>query len=56
MEPALHVKKWSNRFDNLDEEADLKRTLAALEDENGKLKQLIVRLSETILRNVTGRP
>jgi hypothetical protein len=56
MEPALHVKKWSNRFGNLDHEADLKRMLAALEDENRGLKQLIVRLSATILRNVTGRP
>jgi hypothetical protein len=56
MESALDVKKWSNRFDNLDEEADLKRMLAALEDENGKLKQLVVRLSETILRHVAGRP
>jgi hypothetical protein len=56
MESALHVKKWSNRFDNLDEEVELKQMLAALENENGRLKQLVVRLSAMILRNVTGRP
>ncbi len=56
MEPALRMKKWPNRFEKLDHDVELKRVLAVLENENGQLRQLVVRLSATILRNVTGRP
>jgi hypothetical protein len=56
MERVLQEKRWANRFDRLDGDAQLKQTLEALEHENGRLRQLVVRLSETIIRNVTGKP
>jgi hypothetical protein len=56
MEQVLQEKKWTNCFDRLDGDAQLKQTLEALELENGRLRQLVVRLSETIIRNVTGKP
>jgi len=47
-------QKWRNRFDDVDPDAQLKQFLA-LEHENSQLKKLVVRLSETIIRNVTSR-
>jgi hypothetical protein len=51
MEPNLREKQLSDRF----EDTELKQTFAGLERENGQLRKLVVRLSETILRNVVDR-
>jgi hypothetical protein len=47
-------QEWRNRIDDTDPDAQLKQFLA-LESENNQLKKLVVRLSETIIRNVTSR-
>ena len=44
---------WSNRFNELDRDLQLKQALDSLQSENTQLKKLVVRLSETIIRNVT---
>jgi hypothetical protein len=51
MEPNLREIQWSDRF----EDTELKQTFAGLERENDRLRKLVVRLSETILRNVADR-
>ncbi len=56
MEPTLREKKWSSLFEEFSRDAELKRTFTALEDENIRLRQLVVRLSATILQNVTRGP
>jgi hypothetical protein len=38
-----------------DDEDELRAVLASLARENSQLKQLVVRLSETVLRNVTAK-
>jgi hypothetical protein len=48
-------KKWPNRFDEIDRDLQLKQILDSLETENSLLKGLVVRLSETIIRNVTAK-
>lgn len=40
-------------FDPFDRDIQLKRAIDVLKKENRELRQLVVRLSETILRNVT---
>jgi len=52
MKPIPREKKWSSRFDELNRNTELKHAFTALEDENSRLKQLVIRLSATILRNV----
>jgi hypothetical protein len=47
-------QEWRNRIDDTDPDVQLKQLLA-LESENNQLKKLVVRLSETIIRNVTSR-
>ena len=62
MEQALNTlstDKWSANGDQFDRDIQLTRALDVLKKENGELRQLVVKLSETILRNVTanvGRP
>jgi hypothetical protein len=51
MEPNLREIQRSDRF----EDTELKQTFAGLERENDRLRKLVVRLSETILRNVADR-
>ena len=45
----------SHRFDEVDRDLQLKQALDSLESENGQLKELVVRLSETIVRIVTAK-
>jgi len=52
-EVALHQS--AGLTDDADRDAHLKRVLDHLESENSQLKSLVVRLSETIIRNVTSR-
>jgi hypothetical protein len=55
MENAARKKKWSSRFDDVDQDTQLKRAMDALENENNRLKTLVIRLSETIIRNAVAR-
>jgi hypothetical protein len=48
-------QRWSHNFNEVDREAQIKQALDSLEIENGQLKQLVVRLSETIIRTVVAR-
>jgi hypothetical protein len=45
----------SHQFEAVDRNAQLKQALDILENENGQLKELVVRLSETIIRIVTAK-
>jgi hypothetical protein len=55
MENAARQKKWSSRFDDVDQDTQLKRVMDALENENNRLKKLVIRLSETIIRNAVAK-
>jgi ribosomal protein L12E/L44/L45/RPP1/RPP2 len=55
MENAARKKEWSSRFDDVDQDTQLKRVLDALENENNRLKTLVIRLSETIIRNAVAK-
>ncbi len=52
MQENARDKNPVNSFDKIDHDIQLKQTLDYLEDENSKLKTLVVRLSETIIRNI----
>jgi hypothetical protein len=54
MQEIAHKEKWSNRFDQIDQDLELKRMLNNLETENSLLKRLVVKLSATIIKNVAG--
>jgi hypothetical protein len=53
MQEVSSPHTWSNRFNELDRDLQLKQALDSLQSENTQLKKLVVRLSETIIRNVT---
>jgi hypothetical protein len=55
MENAARQKKWTSRFDDVDQDTQLKRVMDALENENNRLKTLVIRLSETIIRNAVAK-
>jgi hypothetical protein len=55
MQKTARKEQWSNRFDEIDQDRQLKRVLDTLENENSRLKTLVVRLSETIIRNAVGK-
>jgi hypothetical protein len=55
MENAARKKRWSSRFDDVDQDTQLKRVMDALENENNRLKTLVIRLSETIIRNAVAK-
>jgi hypothetical protein len=55
MENAARKKQWSSRFDDVDQDTQLKRVMDALENENNRLKTLVIRLSETIIRNAVAK-
>jgi uncharacterized protein YlxW (UPF0749 family) len=55
MQDAVPQQKWSYRFDESDRDTQLKQVLDSLQNENNQLKKLVVRLSETIIRNVTAK-
>jgi hypothetical protein len=55
MENAACKKKWTSRFDDVDQDTQLKRVMDALENENNRLKTLVIRLSETIIRNAVAK-
>jgi hypothetical protein len=55
MQEATRKELWVNRYDDTDYDLQLKQALESLESENSLLKKLVVRLSETIIRNVTAK-
>jgi hypothetical protein len=55
MQEVVHRRNWVSRFDEVDHDVRLKQVLESLETENSQLKKLVVRLSETIIRNVTAK-
>ena len=55
MEHAARKKNWTSRFDDVDQDTQLKRVMDALENENNRLKTLVIRLSETIIRNAVAK-
>jgi hypothetical protein len=55
MQEIVRKKNWGNRFDEIDRDVQLQRILDKLENENSQLKTLVVRLSETIIRNITAK-
>ncbi len=56
MAQILREKNGAHGFENVGLDAKPTQTFAALESENRRLKELVVQLSETLLRNVVGRP
>jgi hypothetical protein len=55
MQEGIPEQKWSSRLNGIDRDAQLKQALDCLQNENSQLKNLVVRLSETIIRNVTSK-
>jgi hypothetical protein len=55
MQEVARQRIRSNRFDQIDPDVQLKRVLDSLENENALLKNLVIRLSETIIRSVTAK-
>jgi hypothetical protein len=55
MQEVVPSRNWHSRFDDTDHDVRLKQVLESLENENSQLKKLVVRLSETIIRNVTAK-
>jgi hypothetical protein len=48
-------EKRSHRFNEADWDEQLEQTLNSLKSENRQLKKLVVRLSETVIRNITAK-
>jgi membrane-anchored protein YejM (alkaline phosphatase superfamily) len=55
MQKTAGKEQWSNRFDEIDGDRQLKQVLDTLKNENSLLKTLVVRLSETIIRNAVAK-
>jgi hypothetical protein len=55
MQKIASQRGSSNRSNDVDRDARLKQTLDSLKSENSQLKRLVVRLTETIIRNVAAR-
>ncbi len=55
MQEAVSQHKRSYRFNESDREARLARAMDRLVSENSRLRALVVRLSETIIRNVASK-
>jgi hypothetical protein len=55
MQEISRNQRWPNRFDEIDRDLQLKQILDSLETENSLLKGLVVRLSETIIRNIAAK-
>jgi hypothetical protein len=55
MQEAILRQHLSSRFNEIDGDAHLKQVLDRLQGENNQLKKLVVRLSETIIRNVAAK-
>ena len=52
MHQAGPQEQWSHTGSDVDRDAKMKQAMECLKIENNRLKRLVVRLSETIIRNV----
>jgi hypothetical protein len=55
MQEVILKQRSSHSFNEVDRDTQLKQILDTLESENSQLKSLVVRLSETIIRNVSAK-
>ena len=55
MQEAARPEASFHRFNEAERDIELKHVLDNLESENVRLKELVVRLSETIIRNVVAK-
>jgi hypothetical protein len=55
MQEAVPQQTWSHRLDEIDRYSEQKQVVDRLQNENNQLKDLVVRLSATIIRNVTAK-
>jgi hypothetical protein len=55
MQEAVTQQSFSRRFPDIDRYAELKQVVDKLQNENNELKDLVVQLSATIIRNVTAK-
>ena len=55
MQEVVPQESWSHHFNDADRDSQLKQVLDNLQTENSQLKSLVIRLSETIIRNVTSK-
>jgi hypothetical protein len=55
MQEIATQERRSHHFNEADWDEQLEQTLDSLKSENSQLKTLVVRLSETIIRNITGK-
>jgi hypothetical protein len=55
MQRTARKRQWTNRFDEIDRNKQLKQVLDTLESENSMLKTLVVRLSEIVVRNAVAK-
>lgn len=54
MQKIAPQERRSHHFNEANWDEQLEQTLNSLKSENSQLKTLVVRLSETIIRNITG--
>lgn len=55
MQRTARKGQWTSRFDEIDQDKQLKQVLDTLENENSMLKTLVVRLSEIVVRNAVAK-
>ena len=55
MQRTARKGPWTNRFDEIDQDKQLRQVLNTLQNENSLLKTLVVRLSETVVRNAVAK-
>jgi membrane-anchored protein YejM (alkaline phosphatase superfamily) len=55
MQRTARKAPWTNRFDEIDQDKQLRQVLDTLQNENSLLKTLVVRLSETVVRNAVAK-
>jgi hypothetical protein len=55
MQRTARKGQWTNRFDEVDRDKQLKQVLDTLETENSMLKTLVVQLSEIVVRNAVAK-
>jgi hypothetical protein len=55
MQEIATQERRSNHFNKSDWDEQLEQTLNNLKSENRQLKKLVVRLSETLIRNITAK-
>ena len=55
MQDVVLQRRWSHGSNEVERDTQLQQVVDRLEGENRRLKRLVVRLSETIIRNVVDK-